>query len=138
MSNNLIKVTRRYQFSSAHRLQNPNFSDAKNREVFAKCYNLHGHNFTLYITIEGPIDKETGMVINFTELKNLIKNNIINKVDHRYLNEDIAEFKETLPTAENMVEVFWLWLQDSFQGKPYILDEIKLYESDNNCITKSR
>ena len=136
MSDNLIKVTRKYQFSAAHRLYNPKFSEQKNKEIFAKCYNLHGHNFTVFITIKGRIDPETGMVINFTELKNLIKTNIINKVDHKYLNEDVKEFKDLLPTTENMIEVFWNWLEKSFKGKPYSLHKIKLYESENNYITK--
>ena len=108
---NLLKtaITRREAFNAAHRLHNQNWSDEKNIEVFGKCNNAnyHGHNYDLDVTIIGYSNPETGYVIDTKILSDLIKNRIIDKLDHKNLNLDIAEFKQLNPTTENVAMVIY-------------------------------
>ena len=85
--NNMI-VVRREVFSAAHRLYNNNFDHKTNKSIYGKCCDLHGHNFILEVKIKAPVDYETGMVLNFTELKDIVRKYVISKVDHKYLNDD--------------------------------------------------
>jgi 6-pyruvoyltetrahydropterin/6-carboxytetrahydropterin synthase len=80
-------ITRRERFSSAHRLLNTNIADNDNNKLFGKCYQLHGHNYELFVTVTGPINKISGFVIDLKDLKQIIKNKVINKLDHQYINE---------------------------------------------------
>jgi len=122
-------ITRKESLSIAHKLYNPNFSHEKNLQIYDKCTNCHGHNFTLFVTIKDYIDEETGMVMNFKELKSIVRKEVYDKIDHKYLNEDIEEFKDNLmPTAENMAMVIWQWLTPKLPN----LFEVKLEETDNN------
>ena len=130
-----IYVTRRETFAAAHRLHRTDWDEVRNKDVFGKCYNLHGHNFTLKVTVAATVNKETGMVLNFTELKNIVKTHIIDRVDHKYLNEDIAEFKNLLPTSENILLVFRKWLEEQLKDKHYRLHEIRVYESEKNYVS---
>src|SRR5438105_1401197 len=105
----MIYVTRRAQFSAAHRLFNPAFSDQKNEEVFDKCNNFfgHGHNYTLEVTVAGVPDAATGYVIDLKKLGRLIDEHILAHVDHKHLNHDVPELEGIIPTAENIALVFW-------------------------------
>ncbi len=130
----MILVTRREIFSSSHRLYNPNFSDDENEQVFGKCSNLngHGHNYTLEVIVAGEIDSQTGYVIDLKVLKEIIRENVINKVDHKNLNLDVDFLKDKIPTAENIAVGIWNQLENKIpSGKLY---SIKLYETENNYV----
>ncbi len=130
----MIYVTRKSEFSAAHRLYNPEFSDAKNDEVFDICnnYHGHGHNYVLEVTVAGDPDPETGYVIDLKLLKKIVDEVIIRKVDHKHLNFDVDFLKGINPTAENLALKFWDLLKDKLPaGK---LHSIKLYESDKNYV----
>jgi 6-pyruvoyltetrahydropterin/6-carboxytetrahydropterin synthase len=129
-----MKVCRRVTFNSAHRLFNPNWSDEKNTEVFGKCSNpnYHGHNYVLETWIEGPVDEETGYVIDLKKLKELVKEEITERFDHRNLNLDCEEFKTLKPSAENIAIVIWQLLTPKLDPK-YKLT-IRLWETENNVV----
>ena len=128
MSKYTSYITRKQSLCIAHKLYNPNFSHEKNLEIYDKCTNCHGHNFNLFVTVKSEIDPETGMVMNFKELKRIVREHVYDKMDHKYLNEDIAEFKTIMPTAENIAVVIWQWLLPELPN----LVEIRLEETDNN------
>ena len=99
-----VQVIRRERFNAAHRLFNPNWSDEKNEQIFGKCANKnwHGHNYTLFVTVEGTVDPDTGYVINLKVLSDIIKNRIVDKMDHKNLNLEVDFMKDTITTAENI------------------------------------
>lgn len=130
----MLYVTKRIEFSAAHRLFNPNFSDTKNEEVFDKCNNImgHGHNYALEVTVEGLPDPETGYVIDLKKLKQILVSEIFDYVDHKHLNFDVHFLKGIIPSAENIVVVFWRLLETKIQpGKLY---KIRLFESANSWV----
>ena len=127
-----VYITYRATFCAAHRLHSDHLSDEENKAIFSKCNNEngHGHNYTLYLTLQGIPDPKTGMIINFTEIKNIVNKYIIEPMDHRHLNLDVPEFKDLNPTSENMVIVFWNILNPHFPNNS--LYEVKLTETENN------
>ena len=130
----MIYVTRREVFSSSHRLYNPNFSEIENERIYGKCSNPngHGHNYTLEVIICGQIDPLTGYVIDLKILKEIIIENVIQKVDHKNLNLDVDFLKGKIPTSENICTGIWNQLIDKIpSGKLY---SIKLYETENNYV----
>ena len=128
---------RRAHFNSAHRLFRPDWSDEKNNAIFGKCNNpnFHGHNYQLEVWIEGEIDPETGFVIDLKILKNIIKDEIIERFDHRNLNIDCPEFKALNPTAENIAVVSYNLLRSKIDKKYDI--SLKLWETENNIVEYS-
>jgi 6-pyruvoyltetrahydropterin/6-carboxytetrahydropterin synthase len=130
----MIYVTRKAHFSAAHRLYNPTFSDERNDATFDKCNNPmgHGHNYTIEVTVAGNPDPLTGYVIDLKKLAAMMDEYIIDKVDHKHLNYDVAELRGIIPTAENIALVFWQMLEPKIKdGKLY---SIKVFESDNNFV----
>jgi 6-pyruvoyltetrahydropterin/6-carboxytetrahydropterin synthase len=130
----MLYITRKEHFSASHRLFNPKWSEEKNASVFGKCNNLHGHghNYEIEVTVAGAPPVETGMVMDLKKLADLIRDEIIEKVDHKHLNLDVEFFKDIIPTAENMAVVFWKILKPKItDGK---LHSIKVYESDDNFV----
>lgn len=129
-----MKVCRRETFNAAHRLHNPSFSAEKNTEVFDKCNNpnYHGHNYVLETFVEGPIDPETGYVIDMKILSDMIKDEVLESFDHQNLNLDCPEFEHLNPTAENIAIVIWNKLRIKLDSK-YEL-EIRLWETDRNSV----
>jgi 6-pyruvoyltetrahydropterin/6-carboxytetrahydropterin synthase len=129
-----MKVGRRESFNAAHRLFKPEWSDEKNLAVFGKCSNpnYHGHNYVLETWVEGPIDPETGFVIDLKELKSIIREEISDKFDHRNLNLDVAEFKEWIPTAENIAVVAWNLLRARLPQHLHL--KVRLWETENNIV----
>jgi 6-pyruvoyltetrahydropterin/6-carboxytetrahydropterin synthase len=132
-----MKVCRRETFNAAHRLFHPEWSDEKNFEVFGKCSNpnFHGHNYVIETWIEGEIDPLTGYVIDLKQLKDLIRNEICERFDHRNLNLDCPEFAHLKPSAENIALVSWNLLRAKLDPK-YKLS-IKLWETENNVVEYS-
>ena len=127
-------VTARLDFSAAHRLHNPERDAEWNRQVYDKCDNPagHGHNYVIHVSVKGPIDPETGMVIDLKKLKDVVRTRVIDLVDHRNLNEDVDFLRGIVPTAENLARCFWGRLQPAIQeGSLY---EIVLQETERNSV----
>ncbi|WP_205503047.1 6-pyruvoyl trahydropterin synthase family protein [Rufibacter psychrotolerans] len=133
----MVYVSRLEHFNAAHKLHNPNWSLAKNKEVFGPCANTnwHGHNYELIVTVKGKPDPETGFVIDLKKLSTLIREHIIKKVDHKNLNLDVAFMEGKLASTENLVMEFWNILQPQI---PRIssaqLHSLKLYETPRNFV----
>jgi len=100
----LLCVTRTVRFSAAHRYHRPELSDEQNRELFGPCFHPHGHghNYRVDVSVEGSADPVTGMVINLADLDALLKSEIVERFDHRFLNYDIDHFADVVPTCENI------------------------------------
>ena len=124
-----VTVSRKAQFNAAHKLYNPVWDAEKNKQIFGVCNNenFHGHNYTLIVSVTGEIDPETGYVIDIKELKEVIKQEVEERFDHRNLNLDTEEFKNLNPTAENIAVVIWHLIKKRI---PASLDlKITLYET---------
>jgi 6-pyruvoyltetrahydropterin/6-carboxytetrahydropterin synthase len=129
-----MRVCRRSNFNAAHRLYRPEWSDEKNQAIFGKCNNpnFHGHNYTLEVWIEGEIDPETGYVIDLKIVKDLVKQEIEERFDHRNLNLDCPEFENVIPTAENIAVVCYNLLRDKIASEFKLT--IRLWETENNIV----
>ena len=130
----MVYVTRKAGFSASHRLFNPSWSDEKNKAVFGKCNNPngHGHNYEIEVTVGGDPPSDTGMVIDLKKLADIIDRVIIERVDHKHMNQDVDFMKGVIPTAENLAVAFWKLLKPEIrEGK---LMSIKLCESYNNFV----
>jgi 6-pyruvoyltetrahydropterin/6-carboxytetrahydropterin synthase len=128
----VVYITRRETFAAAHRLFKPELSDEENLKLFGKCSNpnWHGHNYTLEVIVAGEVDADTGFVMDLKDLKEIVRKNIISKVDHKNLNLDTDFMKGKIPTSENIVIAIWNELKDKItKGK---LFSVKLYETENN------
>jgi 6-pyruvoyltetrahydropterin/6-carboxytetrahydropterin synthase len=104
-----IHLTRRYRFAASHRLHSAHFGEEENRRVYGKCNNPygHGHNYVVEVAVSGPVDPATGMIANLSDLDAFVERQVIEPFDHTYLNEQISEFSERVPTTENIcIEIF--------------------------------
>jgi 6-pyruvoyltetrahydropterin/6-carboxytetrahydropterin synthase len=126
----MVYLTRLEHFNAAHKLFNPNWSKEKNDEVFGVCANenWHGHNFDLYVTIKGTVDEDTGFLMDAKKLKALIKEHVIEKVDHKNLNLDVDFLRGKMCSTENLVMGIWHQLQPHLPANVQ-LHCIKLYET---------
>ena len=102
-----IAVTRRFTFSAAHRYGRPEWTDAENRAHFGSLATVHGHTYTLEVTVRGPLDPRTGMVVDLAELKQLVAETVLARFDHAFINDDPAFPPGVQPTLENLVRVAW-------------------------------
>ena len=132
--NNKVAVYRKEHFNAAHRLNNPAWDEATNKKVFGKCNNphFHGHNYELIIKVTGVPDPETGYVMDLKLLSDMVQENVLERFDHKNLNEDTAEFKNVNPTAENIAIVIYNILRDKI--KPENDLHIRLYETERNFV----
>jgi 6-pyruvoyltetrahydropterin/6-carboxytetrahydropterin synthase len=125
----MVLITRKIEFSASHLYHNPALSPEENRRVFGKCNNPHGHghNYTLEVTVAGEPDPVTGMVLDLKALKEILEREVMQRMDHRFLNYEVAELKGKIPTCENIARVIWDLLDPQIkQGK---LHRVRLYES---------
>ncbi len=131
-----VYITRREIFNAAHKLWNENWSDEKNEKVFGKCSNRnwHGHNFTILVTVKGVPNPDTGFVINLTDLSQIIKDKVIEPMDHKNLNLDVPFMAGKLASTENMVIEIWDQIKDSIMIAGGELAKIKLIETENNFV----
>lgn len=134
----MVYVSRKEHFNAAHKLYNPNWSEEKNIEVFGPCANVnwHGHNFELITTVKGIPDSETGFVVDLKQLSSLIREEVIDKVDHKNLNLDVDFMKGKMASCEILVMEFWKILAPKVKeitndGDLYSL---KLYETPRNFV----
>jgi 6-pyruvoyltetrahydropterin/6-carboxytetrahydropterin synthase len=130
-----VIVTARLTFSAAHRLHNPKYDAAWNRTTYDKCDNPggHGHNYTIQVSVRGRIDPETGMVIDLKRLKDIVSERVVDLVDHRNLNEDVAFLRGIIPTAENLARAFWQQIAPAVDHGE--LHEIVLQETEKNSVS---
>ena len=97
-----ISLTRRYRFAASHRLHSPKLSEEQNQRLYGKCSNAHGHghNYVVEVTITGPVDEATGMIANLGELDPFVAREVVERLDCKYLNEEVPEFRGKVPTTE--------------------------------------
>jgi 6-pyruvoyltetrahydropterin/6-carboxytetrahydropterin synthase len=127
-------VTRRVHFNAAHRLHNLAESDAWNRATFGPCNNpnYHGHNYELEVTVEGPIDPQTGYVLDIAVLKELVDQRVNHVLDHRNLNLDVPWFQEHIPSAENIAIFCWEAIAPALPSGR--LARVRLWETPRNYV----
>lgn len=127
-------LTRREHFSAAHRLWSDELSEGENRALFGPCARDygHGHNYYLEVTLRGPVNPRTGVIVNLTEIRDALRELILEGVDNRHLNHDSPLCKGINPTAENLVLLFWSVLSRRF-GE--LLHEVKLFETEKNWVS---
>ena len=132
--NNKVAVFRKEHFNAAHRLNNPAWDEATNARIFGKCNNphYHGHNYELIVKLTGVPDEGTGYVYDMKLLSDLVKENVLERFDHKNLNEDTTEFKELNPSAENIAVVIYDILREKIDGKFDL--QIRLYETERNFV----
>jgi 6-pyruvoyltetrahydropterin/6-carboxytetrahydropterin synthase len=128
----MIYLTRRASFSASHRLWSKQLTEAENYAIYEKCANPngHGHNYVLEVTVRGTSNAQTGMVLNLTELKDAMNEQVVKWVDHKHLNYDVPWLEGSIPTTEVLVVKFWERLVSAFPKA--MLYEVKLYETENN------
>jgi 6-pyruvoyltetrahydropterin/6-carboxytetrahydropterin synthase len=127
-------VTARLSFSAAHRLHNPDRDAEWNRRTYDKCDNPggHGHNYVIEVSVKGRIDPETGMVIDLKRLKEIVRDRVLDRVDHQNLNEGVDFLRGVIPTAENLARAFWRELAPAIdEGSLY---EVALQETEKNSV----
>jgi 6-pyruvoyltetrahydropterin/6-carboxytetrahydropterin synthase len=130
-----MTISRKAHFNAAHRLYRKDWTFEKNDAVFGKCNNpnFHGHNYDLIVSVTGPIDPETGYVMDVKILSDLIKAEVEDKFDHKNLNLDVPEFQDLNPTAENIAVVIWNKIRNKIDSKFDL--EVVLYETPRNFVT---
>lgn len=124
----MVYLTRKCEFSASHYYHNPAFSPEENQRVFGKCANLdgHGHNYTLEITVKGDVDRTTGFVVDLKQLKDILNDEVVEAMDHRHLNKEVAEFAAQIPTTENLAIAIWKRLDSKL--KLAKLHRVRVYE----------
>lgn len=129
-----VAVYRKEHFNAAHRLHNPDWDDATNERVFGKCNNphYHGHNYELIVKVTGVPDPQTGYVMDMKLLSDLVQEQVIERFDHKNLNEDTAEFKKLNPSAENIAIVIYDILRNKID-RAFDL-QVRLYETERNFV----
>jgi 6-pyruvoyltetrahydropterin/6-carboxytetrahydropterin synthase len=129
-----MKVCRRETFNAAHRLFNPTFDDAKNQAVFGKCNNpnYHGHNYALLVCVDGPIDPETGYVIDLKILADIIDEEVHTPFDHKNLNLDCPEFENKMVSTENFAWIIYFILKEKLSKRLKL--KVVLYETERNFV----
>lgn len=134
----MVYVSRTEHFNAAHKLYNPNWSAEKNQEVFGPCANenWHGHNFEIIVTVKGKPDPDTGFVVDLKQLSTVIKEVIIDKVDHKNLNLDVDFMRGKMVSCEVIVEEFWKLLAPEVAKitRTGQLHAIRLRETRNNFV----
>ena len=126
-----ISLTRRYRFAASHRLHCPTLSPEENRRLYDKCNNPygHGHNYVLEVTVGGPVDSQTGMIANLSELDSFVERTVIEPFDQRYLNEEVPDFRNNVPTTENVCREIYRRLKP-FPGAR--VERIRIEETSKN------
>jgi 6-pyruvoyltetrahydropterin/6-carboxytetrahydropterin synthase len=130
-----IEITHCEEFSASHRLHNERWSAAKNRRIYGPCNNLHGHNYTVHVSVRGRVDRASGMVMNLSDLMHAMRRLVIDRVDHKSLDNDVPFLRGRVTTAENVAIAFWSQLEPAIRKfKGCRLHRIRLYESRSNYV----
>lgn len=133
---NAMRITRRESFNAAHRLYRPDWDDKKNLEVFGKCSNpkWHGHNYVLYVTVDGEVDPTTGFVLNLKSLSRIIRTFVVDKLDHRNINLEVDFMEGRMASTENLAIAIWEQLEKPVRDQGASLFCVKLIETENNFV----
>jgi 6-pyruvoyltetrahydropterin/6-carboxytetrahydropterin synthase len=132
----MIYITRRERFNAAHRLFKAEYSDDKNLEIFGKCSNpnWHGHNYELFVTVKGEVNPETGFLVNLKALSKIIREKVIEKIDHKNINLEVDFMKNKMASTENLTIGIWKQLEKEITDLGVTLHSVKIYESENNFV----
>ena len=125
----MVYLTRKCEFSASHYYHSPELSAEENLRLFGKCNNPngHGHNYTLEVTVKGEVDQRSGFVVDLKELKEVMNREVLDAMDHRFLNKEVPEFLHCIPTTENLAVAIWNRLQPRLQMAQ--LHRVRVYES---------
>jgi 6-pyruvoyltetrahydropterin/6-carboxytetrahydropterin synthase len=128
-----LSLTRRYRFAASHRLYSAAFSEEDNKRLYGKCGNPygHGHNYVVEVTVTGPVDPATGMVVNLGELDPFVAREVVEPFDHKYLNEQIPAFRDHVPTTENVCCEIYRRLKGFPRAR---LERVRIEETPNNSV----
>ena len=132
----MIYITRRERFNAAHRLYREDYTDEKNFEVFGKCSNpkWHGHNYELFVTVKGEINKETGFLVNLKKLSRLIRELVVEQLDHKNINLEVGFMQGRLASTENLAVGIWQEIAHPIKELGADLHCVKVIESENNYV----
>jgi 6-pyruvoyltetrahydropterin/6-carboxytetrahydropterin synthase len=127
--NGVVYLTRKAEFAASHYYHNPALSAEENQRLFGKCNNPngHGHNYLLEVTVKGQVDARSGFVLDLKELKEILNREVLEAMDHRFLNKEVPEFKHQIPTTENLAIAIWKRLAPRLKRAE--LDRVRVYES---------
>ena len=135
MADSYVEITRREEFSAAHRLHNPELSAEENRRLYGMCNDEHGHNYAVEVTVRGMVPARTGMVMDLNVLMQILREEVISQVDHKHLNRDVPWLAKSIPTAENVAVAFWKRLEPRMRGfEGCRLHRVRVCESRNNFV----
>jgi 6-pyruvoyltetrahydropterin/6-carboxytetrahydropterin synthase len=125
----MVYLTRKSEFSASHHYHNPDFTPEQNRSIFGKCNNPHGHghNYTLEVTVKGSVNPQTGFVMDLKDLKEVLNREVLDAMDHRYLNKEVPEFAHQVPTTENVAIAIWNRLEKKLSVAK--LHRVRVYEA---------
>src|SRR6516164_5410659 len=125
----MVYLTRKAEFSASHYYHNPALSPEENQRLFGKCNNSngHGHNYTLEVTVRGKVDPRSGFVVDLKQLKDIMHREVLDALDHRFLNKDIPEFSKLIPTTENLAITIWQRLAPKLNAAE--LHRVRVYET---------
>ena len=134
----IVRATRRIHFAAAHRLFRPDWSEERNREVFGDCANpnWHGHNYEVDVTVEGPVDPETGYLMDLKRLREVLDERVVRDVDHRNLNVEVPWMADTNPTTENLAVAIWYRVAGALP-EGVRLAKVTVYETPRNSVEYS-
>jgi len=132
----MVYITRKFHFCASHRMFKPELSVEENFALYGKCSNPagHGHNYVLEVTVWGEPEAGIGYVMDLRHLKELVNNELIEKVDHKNLNVDVDFMKGIVPTSENIIVQFWKQIESKINNKNRKLYSLKLFETENNMV----
>lgn len=127
--NGVVYLTRKAEFAASHYYHNPELSAEENKRLFGKCNNPlgHGHNYLLEVTVKGKVDTRSGFVLDLKEMKEILNREVLEAMDHRFLNKEVPEFKHQIPTTENLAIAIWQRLAPRLKRAE--LDRVRVYES---------
>lgn len=125
-----VRITRRASFAAGHILCHDDWSDEKNREIFGACATDHGHNYVIEVTVGGPLDADTGMIVNLKHVDAVLRREFVDEVDHRHFNRDVDFMRGVIPTAENVALAAFHRLEPHL--KPARLLKVRITETENN------
>jgi 6-pyruvoyltetrahydropterin/6-carboxytetrahydropterin synthase len=127
----MVYLTRKCEFSAAHYYHNPEFSPEENQRIFGKCNNPngHGHNYTLEVTVKGEVNPRSGFVVDLKDLKDALEREVLSALDHRFLNKEVSEFRDRIPTTENLAIAIWERLQPKLRVAQ--LHRVRVYETQD-------
>ena len=125
----MVYLTRKAEFAASHYYHNANFTPEENLRTFGKCNNPngHGHNYTLEVTVKGEVDSRTGFVVDLKQLKEILNREVLDAMDHRFLNKEVPEFVSRIPTTENLAIAIWQRLKPKLSAAQ--LHRVRVYET---------